>query len=128
MNTSSPDECDSHRDGGTGNSDGESVLAQLVAAQPLRPAEATLVRRRGWAVTRGRKYFRGQHHRDAAQFDILGDWRRDSEAWISGTPVASDLFAVTKALADGKSDKLRGEFDDALNRPVSSHNSLEHLR
>jgi len=51
------------------------------------------------------------------QFDILGYWRRDSEAWDKRyAPVASDLFAVyEKALADGKSDKLAAEeFDDAL--------------
>jgi len=103
---------------GTGNGDGESVLAQLVAAQPL-PAG------RGYCWFAGeagqsravRKYLRGQHHWDAAQFDILGYWRRDSEAWDKRyAPVASDLFAVyEKALADGKSDKLAAEeFDDAL--------------
>ena len=103
---------------GTGNGDGESVLAQLVAAQPL-PAG------RGYCWFAGeagqsravRKYLRGQHHWDAAQFDILGYWRRDSEAWDKRyAPVASDLFAVyEKALADGKSDKLASEeFDDAL--------------
>ena len=72
---------------GTGNGDGESVLAQLVAAQPL-PC--------GWGYcwfageagqSRAvRKYLRGQHHWDAEQFDILGYWRRDSEAWERGTP------------------------------------------
>ena len=67
---------------GTGNGDGESVLAQLVAAQPLPSG-------RGYCWFAGeagqsravRKYLRGQHHWDAAQFDILGYWRRDSEAW-----------------------------------------------
>ena len=103
---------------GTGNGDGESVLAQLVAAQPLPSG-------RGYCWFAGeagqsravRKYLRGQHHWDAAQFDILGYWRRDSEAWDKRyAPVASDLFAVyEKALADGKSDKLAAEeFDDAL--------------
>lgn len=103
---------------GTGNGDGESVLAQLVAAQPLPSG-------RGYCWFAGeagqsravRKYLRGQHHWDAAQFDILGYWRRDSEAWDKRyAPVASDLFAVyEKALADGKSDKLASEeFDDAL--------------
>jgi len=103
---------------GTGNGDGESVLAQLVAAQPLPCG-------RGYCWFAGeagqsravRKYLRGQHHWDAAQFDILGYWRRDSEAWDKRyAPVASDLFAVyEKALADGKSDKLASEeFDDAL--------------
>jgi NADPH-dependent ferric siderophore reductase len=103
---------------GTGNGDGESVLAQLVAAQPLPSG-------RGYCWFAGeagqsravRKYLRGQHHWDAEQFDILGYWRRDSEAWDKRyAPVASDLFAVyEKALADGKSDKLASEeFDDAL--------------
>jgi NADPH-dependent ferric siderophore reductase len=103
---------------GTGNGDGESVLAQLVAAQPLPSG-------RGYCWFAGeagqsravRKYLRGRHHWDAAQFDILGYWRRDSEAWDKRyAPVASDLFAVyEKALADGKSDKLASEeFDDAL--------------
>src|SRR6478752_3518851 len=103
---------------GTGNGDGESVLAQLVAAQPLPCG-------RGYCWFAGeagqsravRKYLRGQHHWDAEQFDILGYWRRDSEAWDKRyAPVASDLFAVyEKALADGKSDKLAAEeFDDAL--------------
>jgi NADPH-dependent ferric siderophore reductase len=103
---------------GTGNGDGESVLAQLVAAQPLPCG-------RGYCWFAGeagqsravQKYLRGQHHWDAAQFDILGYWRRDSEAWDNRyAPVASDLFAVyEKALADGKSDKLASEeFDDAL--------------
>ena len=103
---------------GTGNGDGESVLAQLVAAQPLPSG-------RGYCWFAGeagqsravRKYLRGQHHWDAEQFDILGYWRRDSEAWDKRyAPVASDLFAVyEKALADGKSDKPASEeFDDAL--------------
>src|SRR6478735_2965685 len=72
---------------GTGNGDGESVLPQLVAAQPLPSG-------RGYYWFAGeagqsravRKYLRGQHHWDAAQFDILGYWRRDSEAWDKRTP------------------------------------------
>lgn len=53
------------------------------------------------------------------QFDVTGYWRFDSEAWDAKFAlVADDVVAVyTRALAEGKSDKVASEeFDEALER------------
>ena len=72
------------------------------------------------AATRDvRKHLRREHGFTAAQFDIVGYWRLDSEEWDRRfADVAEDLVAVyTSALAEGKGDKIaREEYDLALER------------
>jgi NADPH-dependent ferric siderophore reductase len=66
-----------------------------------------------------RKHLRAEHGFTAAQFDIVGYWRVDSETWDRRfAEVGEDLVAVyTQALADGKGDKIASEeFDLALER------------
>ena len=66
-----------------------------------------------------RKRLRSDHGFTAAQFDIIGYWRFDSETWDRKFESMSDeLVAVyERALADGKGDKVASEeFDLALER------------
>ena len=104
---------------GTGNGRPDSRLAELVVQQELPPGigycwfageayESRVVRKhlraKGWT---------------SEQFDIVGYWRLDSEAWDRRFAAAGDeLVAVyANALADGKSEKLASEeFDEALER------------
>lgn len=66
-----------------------------------------------------RKHLRTDHGFTAAQFDIVGYWRVDSEDWDRRfAEIGEELVAVyTQALADGKGDKIASEeFDLALER------------
>jgi NADPH-dependent ferric siderophore reductase len=104
---------------GTGNGHAPSELARLVCELPL-PAG------RGYCWFAGeaaesrtvRKYFRGLGW-TIDQLDITGYWRFDSEAWDARFAlVEDDVVAIyTRALAEGKSDRLASEeFDEALER------------
>jgi NADPH-dependent ferric siderophore reductase len=104
---------------GIGNGRSGSRLAELVARQPL-PAG------RGYCWFAGeatesravRKHIRGLGWA-GEQFDIVGYWRHDSEAWDRRfADVADQVVAVyEQALADGKGEKAASEeFDEALER------------
>jgi NADPH-dependent ferric siderophore reductase len=104
---------------GTGNGQSESVLSRLVA-------ELDLPAGRGYCWFAGeaaqsrsaRKYLRGIGW-TADQFDIVGYWRFDSEAWDRKyAAVAPEVLPIyEQALADGKGDKAAAEeFDEALER------------
>jgi NADPH-dependent ferric siderophore reductase len=104
---------------GTGNGHAPSRLAQLVR-------DLTLPAGRGYCWFAGeaaesravRKHFRALDW-TIDQLDITGYWRFDSETWDARFAlVEDDVVAVyTKALADGKGDKIASEeFDEALER------------
>lgn len=104
---------------GTGNGRRDGVLAELVIQQDV-PAG------RGYCWFAGeasasravRKHLRARGW-TASQYDIVGYWRLDSEAWDRKfAAVGDDLVAVyTRALAEGKGDKAASEeFDEALER------------
>jgi hypothetical protein len=92
-------------------------LAELVAQQSLPPG-------RGYCWFAGeatesravRKHFRALGWA-GEQFDVVGYWRHDSEAWDRRfAEVADEVVGVyEQALADGKGDKIASEeFDEAL--------------
>jgi NADPH-dependent ferric siderophore reductase len=104
---------------GSGNGRPGSKLAELVVQQALPP-------RRGYCWFAGeaaesrtvRKRLRGLGW-TTEQFDVVGYWRHDSEAWDRRfAEVADEVVAVyEQALADGKGDKVASEeFDEALER------------
>lgn len=104
---------------GTGNGVAPSRLAQSVR-------EFAMPSGRGYCWFAGeaaesravRKHLRGLGWA-TEQFDVTGYWRFDSETWDEKFAlVADDVVAVyTRALADGKGDKLASEeFDEALER------------
>ncbi len=104
---------------GTGNGGSDGALADLVAGQTLPAGRGYCWFAGEAAQSRAvRKHLRAQGW-PAEQFDIVGYWRLNSEAWDRRfEPVADELVAVyTAALAAGKGDKAASEeFDDALER------------
>ena len=104
---------------GSGNGQPGSRLAELVAEQRLPPGRGYCWFAGEAAQSRAvRKYVRGLGW-TAAQFDVVGYWRYDSEAWDRRfADVADEVVAVyERALADGKGDKVASEeFDEALER------------
>ena len=104
---------------GTGNGRPDSRLAELVVQQEL-PSGIGYCWFAGEAYESRavRKHLRANGW-TSEQFDIVGYWRLDSEAWDRRFAAAGDeLVAVyANALADGKSEKLASEeFDEALER------------
>ncbi|MBJ7288334.1 siderophore-interacting protein [Williamsia sp.] len=105
---------------GTGNGYAESALTTLVG-DFVHPEGRGYCWFAGEALPSRqiRKRLRSDHGFTAAQFDIIGYWRFDSETWDRKFESMSDeLVAVyERALADGKGDKVASEeFDLALER------------
>jgi NADPH-dependent ferric siderophore reductase len=104
---------------GTGNGNSQSVLSRLVAEQALPAGQGYCWFAGEAAQSRSaRKHLRGIGW-SASQFDIIGYWRFDSEAWDRRYAlVANEMLAVyEQAVADGKGDKAAAEeFDEALER------------
>lgn len=104
---------------GSGNGRGSSRMAELVAALALPAGRGYCWFAGEAAESRAvRKHLRGQGF-GSDQFDVVGYWRLDSEAWDRRfAEVSDELVAIyTSALADGKSEKIASEeFDEALER------------
>jgi NADPH-dependent ferric siderophore reductase len=104
---------------GSGNGRPGSRLAELVAQQRLPAGRGYCWFGGEAAQSRAvRKYVRALGW-TAEQFDVVGYWRHDSEAWDRRfADVADEVVAVyERALADGKGDKIASEeFDEALER------------
>jgi NADPH-dependent ferric siderophore reductase len=104
---------------GSGNGRPGSRLAELVAQQSLPPGRGYCWFAGEAAESRAvRKHFRALGWA-GEQFDVVGYWRHDSEAWDRRfAEVADEVVGVyEQALADGKGDKVASEeFDEALER------------
>lgn len=105
---------------GSGNGHGPSRLPDLVRGH-AHPAG------RGYCWFAGearasrlvRKHLRGDHGWAAEQYDIVGYWRSDAEAWDRRYAAVSEKVEAIyeQALAEGKSEKLAAEeYDLALER------------
>jgi NADPH-dependent ferric siderophore reductase len=104
---------------GTGNGHAPSRLAELVRNHRLPDGHGYCWFAGEAAESRAvRKHFRGLGW-TTDQLDITGYWRHDSETWDARfAEVQDEVVAVyTRALADGKGDKVASEeFDEALER------------
>lgn len=103
---------------GTGNGVTDSVLSHLVTTQ-CAPSRQHYCWYGGEASTARtvRKYLRRELRWGVDQFDVVGYWRLDSEAWDRQyAAVGGQLFAVYQnALAQGKGERLASEeYDLAL--------------
>lgn len=104
---------------GTGNGHAPSRLAELVTGLALPDGRGYCWFAGEAAESRAvRKHFRGLGW-TVDQLDVTGYWRFDSESWDARfAAVEDEVVAVyTRALADGKGDKVASEeFDEALER------------
>jgi NADPH-dependent ferric siderophore reductase len=104
---------------GSGNGRPGSKLAELVAQQRLPAGRGYCWFGGEAAQSRAvRKYVRGLGWA-GEQFDVVGYWRHDSEAWDRRFADVADevVAAYAQALADGKGEKVASEeFDEALER------------
>lgn len=106
---------------GTGNGQSPSRIAEHALQVPLPTGDTAYC----WlgaeaAESRAvRKHLRRENGWTPDQFDIVGYWRFDAEAWLAKfEPQADELVAVyTQAVAEGKSDsEASAIYDEALER------------
>ncbi|YAL84638.1 siderophore-interacting protein [Dermacoccaceae bacterium W4C1] len=105
---------------GSGNGHGPSGLDAAVRQVEIPAGENYCWLGAEAAESRAvRKYLRREKGWGAEQFDIIGYWRFDSEAWFAKfQPRADELVAVyTQALNEGKStSEATAVYDEALER------------
>jgi NADPH-dependent ferric siderophore reductase len=105
---------------GTGNGDAPSRLAQMVRAHVHGDGRGYCwFAGEAQATREVRKHLRSDRGWEADQYDIVGYWRFDSEAWDRKYAEVSDEMAAVyaRALADGKDEKTASqEYDLALER------------